>query len=62
MLGQVLEPVQISDMIAAEQRLRKVFPPSPLLSMAPLNQELGTEVYLKAESLLPRKQLRKNKR
>ena len=53
MLGQVLEPVQISDMIAAEQRLRKVFPPSPLLSMAPLNQELGTEVYLKAESLLP---------
>lgn len=53
MLGQNLTPVQISDMIAAEQRLRRVFPPSPLLSMAPLDQELGFPVYLKAESLLP---------
>lgn len=53
MLGQNLTPVQISDMVAAEQRLRKVFPPSPLLSMAPLDQALGFPVYLKAESLLP---------
>lgn len=53
MLGQNLEPVQISDMIAAARRLRGVFPPSPLLSMAPLNQKLGCPVYLKAESLLP---------
>ena len=53
MLGQNLEPVQISDMIAAERRLRGVFPPSPLLSMAPLDQKLGYPVYLKAESLLP---------
>lgn len=53
MLGQTLEPVLISDVIAAEKRLRKVFPPSPLLSMAPLNQELGEPVWLKAESLLP---------
>ena len=53
MLGQNLEPVQISDMIAVERRLRGVFPPSPLLSMAPLDQKLGYPVYLKAESLLP---------
>ena len=30
MLGQILEPIQISDMLAAKQRLRKEFPPSPL--------------------------------
>jgi len=53
MLGQDLSPVQLSDMLDAEQRIRKVFPPSPLLSMAPLDQELGFPVYLKAESLLP---------
>lgn len=53
MLGQVLEPVQIADMIEAEQRIRKVFPASPLLSMALLNKQLGANVYLKAESLLP---------
>ena len=27
MLGQILEPIQISDMLAAKQRLRKEFPP-----------------------------------
>lgn len=53
MLGQCLEPVRLSDMFAAEQCIRKVFPPSPLLNMAPLNQQLGGTVYLKAESLLP---------
>lgn len=53
MLGQDLTAVHISDMFAAEQRLRRVFPPSPLLSMAPLDQELGFPVFLKAESLLP---------
>ena len=52
-LGQDLTPVHISDMFAAEQRLRKVFPPSPLLSMAPLDNKLGVPVYLKVESLLP---------
>ena len=53
MLGQDLFPVQISDFFAAERRLRQSFPPSPLLSMAPLDQQLGAPVYLKAESLLP---------
>ena len=53
MLGQNLEPVQIADLVAAERRLRGVFPPSPLLSMAHMNQKLGRPVFLKAESLLP---------
>ncbi|MCI8399359.1 MAG: threonine/serine dehydratase [Oscillibacter sp.] len=53
MLGQTLEPVQISDFWAAERQLRTVFPPSPLLSISPLDQKLGYPVYLKAESLLP---------
>ena len=51
MLGQTLEPVQISDFWAAERQLRTVFPPSPLLSISPLDQKLGYPVYLKAESL-----------
>ena len=38
MLGQNLEPVQIADLVAAERRLRGGCSPSPLLSMAPLNQ------------------------
>lgn len=53
MLGQDISPVQISDFFAAERRLRQSLPPSPLLSMAPLDQQLGAPVYLKAESLLP---------
>lgn len=53
MLGKDLTPVQISDMFAARERLRKVFPPSPMLTMEPLNQQLGAPVRLKAESLLP---------
>lgn len=53
MLGQNLTPVQLSDMLEAKQRLRRIFPPSPLLSLAPLDQKLGFPVYLKAESLLP---------
>ena len=53
MLGQDLTPVHLSDMLAAKQRLRRVFPASPLLSLAPLDQKLGFPVYLKAESLLP---------
>lgn len=53
MLGQDLSPVQISDFFAAERQLRQSFPASPLLSMAPLDQQLGAPVYLKAESLLP---------
>lgn len=53
MLGQTLEPLRLPDLLAAERQLRSVFPPSPLLSMAPLDQMLGYPVYLKAESLLP---------
>lgn len=53
MLGQDLSPVRISDFFEAERRLRQSFPASPLLNMAPLNQQLGFPVYLKAESLLP---------
>ena len=53
MLGQDLTPVHLSDMLAAKQRLRRVFPASPLLSLAPLDQKLGFPVYMKAESLLP---------
>ena len=53
MLGQDLSPVQLSDFLDAERRLRQSFPASPLLSMAPLDQQLGFPVYLKAESLLP---------
>ena len=53
MLGQDLSPVELSDFLDAQRRLRQSFPPSPLLSMAPLDQQLGFPVYLKAESLLP---------
>lgn len=53
MLGQNHEPLRISDVFAAERRVRKLFPPSPLLSMAALNTQLGHEVFLKADCLLP---------
>ena len=53
MLGRDLAPVKISDMFAAERRLRKIFPPSPMICVESLNQQLGAPVYLKAESLLP---------
>lgn len=53
MLGQNLGQVQISDMNEALARLRRVTPPTPLISMEPLNAKLGRRVYLKAESLLP---------
>ena len=53
MLGRDVSPVEIADIFAAEQRLRKVFPPSPLLNMEFLNQQLGAQVWLKAENLLP---------
>ena len=53
MLGQNLGEVHISDMIAARSRIRKVTPPTPLISMEPLNSQLKHKVYLKAESLLP---------
>lgn len=53
MLGQNVSDVQISDMIEAEQRIRKVTPPTPLISMEPLNMQLKNKVYLKAENLLP---------
>ena len=41
MLGRDVSPVEIADIFAAEWRLRKVFPPSPLLNMEFLNQQLG---------------------
>ena len=53
MLGRDVSPVEIADIFAAEQRLRKAFPPSPLLNMEFLNQQLGAQVWLKAENLLP---------
>ena len=53
MLGRDVSPVEIADIFAAEQRLRKVFPPSPLLNMEFLNQQPGAQVWLKAENLLP---------
>jgi len=53
MLGRVLDPLTIADVFQAEQRLRKLFAPSPMLHMAALDQQLGCEVYLKADCLLP---------
>lgn len=53
MLGQNLTPVGITDMLRAKERLSAAIPPSPLLSMEPLNLQLGGRVYLKAESLQP---------
>jgi len=53
LVGQDLTPVHISDMVKAKDNLRKVFPPTPLVSLEPLNQKLGYSVHLKAESLLP---------
>lgn len=53
MLGRDTAPVQMSDVFAARERLRKAFPPSPLVNVESLNQQLGAPVYLKAESLLP---------
>ncbi len=53
MLGRNTSQVCIADMFAAQRRLRRILPSSPMLDMAPLNTELGHQVYLKAESLLP---------
>lgn len=53
MLGRDLSPIHISDMFAASERLHKVFNPSPLICIEPLNQQLGAPVWMKAESLLP---------
>lgn len=53
MLGQNLTPLEIRDILEARERLAEVVPPTPLLSMEPLNLRLGGAVYLKAESLQP---------
>ena len=53
LLGQNHEPVHISDMFAAAERIHKVFPPSALVSVEPLNIQLGGRVYCKTENLLP---------
>ncbi len=53
MLGRDLGEVHISDMYAARERISKVVPQTPLVSMEPLNQQLGAKVYLKVESLQP---------
>ena len=53
MLGRDVSPVEIADVFAARQRLLQVFPPSPMLELESLNQQLGAPVRLKAESLLP---------
>jgi len=51
--GQDLSELKISDVFAAEHRLRSLFSPSPLISPEALNTYLGNKVWLKAESLLP---------
>ena len=51
--GQCLDPVHISDVLSARNLLRTVFPASPLLTLEPLNQQLGGKVWMKAECLLP---------
>lgn len=53
LLGQNNQPVQISDMFAAEGRIRKLVSPTALISVETLNIQLGGKVYLKTESLLP---------
>lgn len=53
LLGQNHEPLKISDVFAAERRVRRLFAPSPLLTMAALNAQLGHQVWLKADALLP---------
>ena len=53
MLGQNLTPLEINDILKARERLAEAVPPTPLLSMEPLNLRLGGAVYLKAESLQP---------
>lgn len=51
--GQDLSDLTISDVYAAEKRLRELFAPSPLISMEALNTYLGHKVWMKADSLLP---------
>lgn len=53
MLGRDTQPIQLSDLFAAQKRLAKEIDPTPLVSLEPLNLQLGARVYLKVESLLP---------
>jgi len=53
MLGRDTNPVQISDIYVAEKRIHKIVAPTPLVSLEPLNIQIGGRVYLKVESLLP---------
>lgn len=53
MLGQNLQPVQVSDMLRAQERLSHAFAKTPLITMEPLNIRIGKRLYLKAESLQP---------
>lgn len=53
LLGQNNDPVHISDMFAAAERIHKVVPPTALVSVEPLNIQIGGKVYLKTENLLP---------
>ena len=53
MLGQNLQPVQVSDMLGAQERLSHAFAKTPLITMEPLNIRIGKRLYLKAESLQP---------
>ena len=45
-----IQPPRWSDAVAAAERLRRVFPPSPLLRATP---DLAAELLLKADTLLP---------
>lgn len=48
--GRAVRPPGWADALAAAERLRQVFPPSPLLSAAP---DIGERLLLKADTLLP---------
>ena len=45
-----MEP-DLKEIELAQKRLRKIIPSSPLLQSRPLSQALGTEIFLKLESL-----------
>ncbi|WP_051302014.1 threonine ammonia-lyase [Salibacterium aidingense] len=54
MNGQRLETVALTDFKTAKQRLTEIIPrPTPLIQNELLNMELGSSIFIKAESLLP---------
>lgn len=53
MLGQNLNPVSLTDVFNARNKIRKTVAATPLVSLEPLNINIGGRVYLKLENLLP---------